>query len=433
MSKANFYVDPEFPVIDGVGHSDKQGYVNVKGGGCTNTTMFDTLTSGLHVLTSWLDRRAVFPISDVAGDGSFVNNAVDPSFSFPATASPGALNCIPEGDSRWSRCSDKVLLDRVMVNGSISRPGGVYYDSDGLLTAGGLGATYDPKCFVCLVVDSAPDGAVFNPDLVFDDSQARTVLIGGSSVPWLDPNWVGRFRVLAHDILDFTDPPPLAVNIVNQFTFDGAFYERTDSNTSYVYRPVTKGFRFDVDLAGALCSFKSSLGTYVDLVDCALHVVAVWFDGYDNTSYSLLPTQNLGIEYQSRVFFRDFLSPQSFAPAGADGAVVDDEAPDLDLLADQSAILAGLPALPDSPIRRPKKKTKASEGYYNFRPSPGAGDLFVDDPEVALLPDAPDGSALPSRRWKGARTGDFEHQGSYYGERKRWNPRNRRPTKRGKY
>lgn len=433
MSKANFFVDPDFPVIDGVGHADKQSYVNVKGGGCTNTTMFDSFVPGQHRFTCWLDRRAISPVSNVGGDPSYVNNAVDPSDAEGGVSNPGCLNAVPIGDFRFSRCSDKILLDRVIVNGSVSRAGGLWTDLDGPTTVGTPYPHPDPKCWIALVLDTAPSGLVFNPDLVFDNAQAQTAIVGGDSVPWLDQNWLHRFRVLAHEVLDFVEPRPWAVNLVDQFLFDGVTWERTISNTNYVYPFSTKGFRFDVDLNSALCSFSSSTGTYTDMVDCSLHVVACWFNGYDDTSHVLLGFENLGIEYQSVLFFRDFLSPQTFAPAGADGGVVADEAPDLDVLADQSAALAGLPALPDSPIRRPKKKTKASEGFYNFRPKAGGGDLFPDDPEIAVLPDASDGSALPSRRWKGARLGEYEHQGSYYGERKRWSPRNRRPTKRGKY
>lgn len=408
-SKANFFVDPEFPIIDGVGHADKQAYTNVKGGGCTNTTMYDPVSAGGHVFTSWLDRRAIFPVSNVAGSVSYVNNAVDPTRSVPSVASPGALNCIPVGDALYSRASDRIVLDRVVVNGSVSRAGGVWSDPDGIITCGYLHNQYDPKCFLALVCDKRPDGGVFDPDFCFDNAQSYSVTVGGDSPPWLDHNWLGRYQVLAHEVLDFTDPPPLAVPLVNQFLFDSVTWQRTDSYTNYVYRPVTKGFRFDVDLRGALCSFNGSSGTYTDLVDCALHMVAIWFDGYDNTAYTILTHQNLGIEYQSRVFFRDFLSPLSFVPAGADGGVVADESPDLDVLADQSAILAGLPALPDSPVRRPRKKTKASEGYYNFRsPSGEAGMLFPDDPEVAGLRDpGTRGSGRPPWHKKPRRRGQF--------------------------
>lgn len=399
MSKANFYVDPEFPVIDGVGHSDKQGFLNVKGGGSTNTTMFDALPPGSHLNWGWRALTVVPTWSALAE----VPAALDPTAAQldpgPITASPGCLNAITQGDSVYQRCSDKVLLSRVSVNGVVTRPGGVMWDNDGLNTVATLGSYYDPKCFIALVADLSPNGGAFNADHVFDP--ARGFPTGGHSVPWLDHDWMQKYRVLAHEIMDFADAPPLAVPLVNQFLFDGVTWERTISYTNYVWRPVAKGFRFDVDLNDALCSFSGSTGSYTDLVDFGLHVVAIWFNGSYGNAPTLLGFEELKLSYMYRLWFKDFLAPRSFAPAGADGGVVADEAPDLDLLADQSAILAG------EALEPRLKKTKASEGFFNFRPrNDPALDAFPDDFEFARLKSAKRSKSRGSRGQKFRRTDD---------------------------
>jgi len=421
MSKVNFYVDPDFPVIDGIGHSDKQGYFNVKGGGSTNTTYLDALPPGQHLNYGYFERAAISPWDNSTGDTTFPP-AKDPTYVIVGgsfVASPGCLNGIKQGDSFLDRSGDSVLLSRVTVSGTVSRPGGVFDNSDGPTAAGSLGDYYEPKCFLALVADLDPNGAPFDPDLVFDPAQGRTVLVGGTTVPWLDHNWTHRFRVLCHDVLDFTDCPPLAVNITNTFALDGAFYQRVESGTSYVFRPVTKGFRFDVDLNDVLCKYSGNSGTFADLVNFGLHFCAVWFDGYHGPGYSLVGFQNLGLEYMYRLWFKDFLSPSSFAPAGADGPVVGDEAPDLDLLADQSAILAG-----DAPEPR-RKKTKASEGFFNFRPrNDPALDAFPDDFEFARLKSAKRSKSRASRGQKFRRT---DEPGEFFDDEAE------PPYRRGKY
>lgn len=417
MSKANFFVDPDFPVIDGVGHSDKQSFVNVKGGGSSNTTMFDPLVPGSHLNWGWFTEAVVPPW----GLGGTVPSACDPTLvqlaPGAASANPGCLNAITQGDSVYQRCSDKVLLERVSVNGVVTRPGGVMWDYDGVNTVATLGNYYDPKCFIALVVDLSPNGVAFNSDHVFDPSRGAPT--GGYGIPWLDHDWMQKYHVLAHDILDFADCPPFAVPLVNQFLFDGVSYERTISFTNYVWRPVAKGFRFDVDLNGALCSFRSSNGNYTDLVDFGLHVVAIWFNGYYDAAPTLLGFEELKLSYMYRLWFKDFLSPQSFAPAGADGPVVNDEAPDLDVLADQSAIMAG-----DAPEPR-RKKTKASEGFFNFRPRSGpALEAFPDDFEFARLKSAKRSKSRSSRGQKFRRT---DEPGEFFDDEAE------PPYRRGKY
>lgn len=400
MSKANFYVDPEFPVIDGVGHSDKQGYFNVKGGGSTNSTYLDALPPGQHLNYGWFDRAAIQPW----WTSSAFPPAKDPSFvrvGSGSVASPGCLNAIKEGDTVFDRCGQSVLLSRVTVNGTVSRPGGIWTDPDGPTTVGTPYPHPLPKCFLALVADLEPNGGAFDPDLVFDTAQGRTSTIGGTGVPWLNHSWTHRFRVLAHDVIDFDDQPPLAFSLVNQYLFDGVTYERTNSDSNYVYLFRTKGFRFDVDLNDVLCKFSGNTGTYTDLVDFGLHFCAVWFNGYDSGSHVLTGFESLGLEYMYRLWFKDFLSPSSFAPAGADGGVVADEAPDLDLLADQSAILAG------EALEPRRKKTKASEGFFNFRPrNDPALDAFPDDFEFARLKSAKRSKSRGSRGQKFRRTDD---------------------------
>jgi len=424
-TKGNFSVDPSYPAIDAVGHSDKQAYFNVKGGGSTNTTMLDSLPFGSHLLYGWFARAAISPWLNVSGTTKFPP-ALDPSLNVGGLGSPGCLNGILPGDRFHDRCGDQVLLKRVTVNGTVSRAGGVFYGSDDVPgVAPSLGTYIDPKCFVCLVADLAPDGAAFDSDLVFDPAQNFSVTAGGGSVPWLDHHWSERFRVLAHEIMDFADCPPLAVNIVDQFLFDGVTWQRTISNTSYVYRPCTKGFRFDVDLNNVLVRYSGNTGTFADCTNFALHVCAVWFDGYTNANTGVpLAIQNLGLEYMYRLWFDDFLSPSSFAPAGADGPVVNDETPDLDVLADQSAAMAGDVAVVDAAEPR-RKKTKSSEGYYDFRPrfDPSL-ESFPDDFEFARLKS---GKRSKSRFSRGRKNRRVDEPGEFFEDE------TEPPFRRGKY
>jgi len=418
MSKPNFYVDPDFPVIDGVGHADKQAFVNVKGGGSTNTTMFDALAPSEHWFICSKDPTAIPPMTTA---NAFSNSDFDPTLSDAAVLSPGCLNGIRMGDNRMNRCSDKVLLDRIIVNGSVVRPSGIWWDIDGVNTVGTPYATPDPKCFIALVADLATSGAAWAPDDVFDSAMGRkTGGIEVQGVPWLDQTRLWKYRVLAHTILDFADQPPLALSLTNQFIFDGVTWQRTDSNTSYVYRAASKGFRFDVDLNGALCSFRSDTGLIDSIVDLSLHMFAVWFDGDSAGGAAITGSMfNLGLNYQSMLYFRDFLSPQSFAPAGVDGPVVDDAAPDLDVLADQSAILAG------DALEPSRKKTKASEGFFNFRPRRDPALLaFPDDFERTRLWSGKRSKSRPGKGRKFRRTDD---EPDYYGEEMEPAPR------RGKY
>jgi len=451
MSKANFLYDPSYPLVDSAGHSDKLSFFNVKGGGSTNTTLFDPPSSGVHYLQS---ARSYVGVSATLG-----SCRLDPDLNIDASgfwqlSNPGCLNAVDQGDYLWTRCGDTISLDRIEISGCVSRFGGAWADTAGQSDPNVVAFPYySPKAFVALVLDTQADRAVPPTGVDLDAGQNGPFTIGGamnvaatnfvSAVPFLElkvpPN---RFRVLAFDVLDFDGPVNRCESVVHWEGNEAGYPVTTSSvdtiRTSYSWQTISRGFRFDVDLNGVLCHYFGTGASISNVVDNALHMYVLNFDSANEDGRTLSSNAPesfgyLSCQYTSRLSFRDQLMPRSFSEAGADGGVVADEAPDLTVLADQSAILAGLPALPDSPVRRPKKKSKASEGYYNFRPSAGAGDLFADDPEVALLPDAPDGSALPSRRWKTARFGDFEHQGSYYGERKRWDPRNRRPSKRGKY
>jgi len=119
--KSAFKFDPEFPVIDAIGHSDKIGYLNVKGGGSTNTTLFEPSSVSSHYMSSWRTRSAVSPPTSA---DNFTPCAVDPTQSEPGNFNPGALNVISEGDGVYSRCSDSVRLNRIIVSGSVTRAGG---------------------------------------------------------------------------------------------------------------------------------------------------------------------------------------------------------------------------------------------------------------------------------------------------------------------
>lgn len=387
--KANFRVDSDFPVIDGVGHSDKIGYLNVKGGGSTNTTLYDPSVPSSHYLTSWRVRSAVSPPTSA---DNFTPCAVDPTHTIGGLLNPGALNVISEGDAIYSRCSSKVVLNRIVVSGSVTRAGGhafyanavgdaaigrVSYDPSAVLIS-------DPKCFVALVLDKSSNSAAFDADQVFDGSGGIHVPPTTCSLPWLDENWVSRYSVLAFDILDWSDRPGVPVLGVGTVDTTGVGVDVTQiSGLNIIYQPSTKGFLFDVDLNGVLCSFESNVGDYNDLSDVSLHMVAVWFDGYMVEGTAIPSYNNLGIEYQSKLFFEDFLSPSAFVAAGADGPVVPDDEVPLAILADQSAAMAGDGTFLDPPAKR--RHTKASTGHFNFRPkNDPAIDNFDDDPEFSV-------------------------------------------------
>jgi len=388
--KANFKFDPDFPVIDGVGHSDKIDFFNVKGGGSTNTTCLDPDSPGFHVFPSW---RSYTSVSSGTAPRSFSGCEMDPTLSADVgVAVPGCLNAIQVGDNHDQRASDRVVLHRLVVNGSLRRAPN---ESD--LEFGSLPCL--PKVFVAVVLDKAPNGAAFNCDLCFDDACAPGVGAAYSGVPWLDQKWVSRFSVLAFDVKDFGDcldapytwidtpeswsnvPPAPSVVVPSRYAF---------------WRDVVVGFRFDIDLNTVLCSFSSSSGTYTSLVDCGLHVVAVLFDGINTMGYSTTAGDfnHVDIQYQSYLLFEDFLSPKaaSMAP-GADGDVVPDDEVPLAILADQSGRMAG----DGSFLDRPVKRSKAAHGFYNFAPRSGDAMLFEDDPEFARL-QAPGANRGPTRK-----------------------------------
>lgn len=416
MSKSNFFVDPDFPVIDASGHPDVLDFTRVKGGGSTNTTYLDDVPNK-HVARRYL--QDFQPLNTGTSGGSFNGCSLDTAY--------GCLNNIIQGDNLEQRCSDRVLLDRVVVNGLLRRPAGFE------LTLGI--DQYPPKAFICLVADLHTSGAVIDWDKVFIDFSSVDVSnVPFAGVPFLKCSGNNdRYRVLAFDVVDFARDAGVGFNSVilprQVVTGGGPLPVGTVSDTTswdyYHWFPaISRGFTFDVDLNSVLCSFKANDGFVTDIVDISLHMFGCLFDGSSVMGYSPSPFGLVDVTWCADLFFTDFLSPTLFNPAGVDGGVVADEAPDLIVLADQSASLAGLPALPDSPIRRPRKKTKASEGYYNFRPSGGDGMLFPDDPEVAALAAPGSRGSDYGRRRKAARSDRYEKP---YGDEFE------RPLRRGKY
>jgi len=405
--KPNFFVDPEFPVIDGVGHPDKIGFYNVKGGGSTNTTNLDPLSAGHYYSCS----RSEIPLQTT----QFTNARFDPDYHFDASgfwqAHPTyCLNAVPVGDTDNSRGSDRIVMSRVEVVGSVYRPAGSWRDATGQSESPLPQFPYHaPKAFVALVLDTMANGAVppDNDDDVFLFGPGGAFVFPNnaiSSPPVIQPNCLrSRYKVLAYDILEFDGQISQSMAPTHWEGNEAGYPVTTFSVDSVIsqfsWPSLVKGFRFDVDLNNVLCCFNGpGQGdcSIANIVDNALHLFAWNFNGHDPIGFSTVANyQYLSIQFRSFLWFGDFLSPTVFAPAGADGPVVDDSAPALDILADQSAALAG-----DVPPPR-RKKTKASEGYYNFRPRDGAGMLFPDDPEVAAMP-APGsrGSTKGSRRKK---------------------------------
>jgi len=389
--KAPFYVDPNFPVIDGAGHSDKIAYFNVKGGGTTNTTCFDPVASSSH----WFEcyRTPVAVVSGTAPD-DYSLCSVDPVINENAHSNPGCLNSISQGDLKSQRASDRVLLHRVVVNGTIRRPA-----SESFLEFGALPVL--PKVFVALVLDSDSNGSVFNAGDVFEPSESFFASNYKSCVPFLFPTWAHRYQVLAFDIVDFgdcLDAPYTWVDTPAEWNNTPPAPSIVTPNRYSFWRDVTRGFRFEVDLNDALCSFSSNSGTYTSLVDLGLHMVAILFDGVQDVGYTVASSDfnYCSISYQSRLFFSDFLSPCVAVPAGADEGPFPEEEADLVVLADQSAVMAGDAAVAMA-FDRPQKRTKASHGFYNFRPRRGDAMLFDDDPERARLSYSQRGSKADSR------------------------------------
>lgn len=386
MSKANFLVDADFPVVDGVGHADKIAFFNVKGGGSTNTTCFDPTRNG-H---SFECCRTEVPLATSVG---LVHPDMRTGYSNILTVADSfCLNAIHPGDLNCSRGTDRVLLNRIEVSGTVYRPSGSWRDATGQSETPQPAFPYHhPKCFVALVLDTQARGAVPTDNPFFAGAAynlAATSFI--SSPPFLnDEVSSSRYRVLAYDILDFEAPVSQSMAVTHWEGNEAGYPVTTFSVDSVIcqfsWTSLVRGFRFDVCLNDVLCCFNGpddgSNCTVSNIVDNALHLYACNFNGHDYINYPTIDNFSyLSINYLSRLWFSDFLSPTSFVAAGADGAVVDSYAPDLDVLADQSAILAG-----EVPEPR-RKKTKASEGFFNFRPrGDPALSAFPDDPEVAGL------------------------------------------------
>jgi len=414
MSKANFYVDPDFPVIDGVGHSDKQGYFNVKGGGSTNTTNLDPLSAG-HVYEC---SRTEIPLGTSISLGA---GRIDPDLHYDASGfwqahATQCLNAVPVGDSYSSRGSDRILMNRIEISGSVYRPAGSWRDATSQSETPQPQFPYHtPKCFVALVLDTQARGAVpgfsvTNSPFSGGAGLNATATTNISGVPFVNDECVfDRFKVLAFDVLDFECPVSQSMAVTHWEGNEAGYPVTTFSVDSVIcqfsWTSVVRGFRFDVCLNDVLTGFTGPAAgdcTIANVVDNALHLYACNFNGHDLEGYATLDAFSyLSINYLSRLWFSDFLSPTTFAPAGAGGPVVDDAAPDLDVLADQSAILAGDAAEPR------RKKTKASEGFFNFRPrNDPALDAFPDDFEFARLKSVKRAKSRASRGQKSRRTDD---------------------------
>jgi len=394
--KANFKVDPEFPVIDGVGHSDKIDYFDVKGGGSTNTTFLDGCDDSLHYYAC--SRSTLFPVSTDArsfrADPDLQSDNTLPGVTW-FSATPGCLNSMYVGDNYGSRGSDRICMSRIEVSGIVHRPSGSEYDPFSNIAPA-------PKCFVALVLDTQSDGAV-PPDDIFinHDSRKNAPFDFGSSlsaaatvsapttVPMVAFGTSNRFRVLASDVIDFALNPETRYDWVDYAnTWEAAGVPPSVTSTVLTreqysfWRDVSLGFRFDVDLNDVLCSFSGDGHSIADIVDNSLHLYALCFDGVSLNAYVPHAFGSLSLKYISRLWFRDFLVPKvPHAPAGADGDVVPDEEVPLAILADQSGLMAGDGTFMDRPVKR----TKAAHGFYNFAPRAGDAMLFEDDPEFARL------------------------------------------------
>lgn len=407
--KPNFVVDSDFPVIDGIGHGDKISFFNVKGGGATNTTLLDPLAGSEHYYGC---SRSFVGVSSTLS-----SCRLDPDLGAGSTnawtvSNPGALNCIPIGDTLGSRGSDKVLLSRVEVCGSVQRPAGSFRQFSSVLESTPPTFPYfPPKCFVALVLDSKADGAV-PPDTPFD-------FAGGyqgapqqyvSTVPQINPDLCYRYRVLAFDVLEFDAPVNKSqwLPLVTATPDEGGTVPQNlvpDSvATDWDWPAIVRGFRFVVDLNDVLCRFSgpdvADPTTISNLPSVALHVYCLNFDGARNDGFTLSSTAPYSFEYLycnyfSRLYFADFLSASVFVEAGVDGAVVPDNDVDpMAVLADASAGLGGLPGAPE----RPSKRTKASQGFFNFRPRSGDAMLFEDDPEFSRAMVKSGRKSRPDRR-----------------------------------
>lgn len=412
--KANFNVDPYFPVIDGVGYSDKIDYFDVKGGGSTNTTFLDPLDDSLHC--HWTCRSVLFPVST-----NLAACRADPDLEFdnqvPASfwqaGTPDCLNAVYLGDTATSRGSDRILMDRIEVSGFVHRPSGTDEDDYSSISPA-------PKCFVALVLDTKSDGAV-PPAVAFSavtgglsgpwgrgGAENPAATNGYSAVPFLAFGVSHRFRVLASDVIDFALNPDTRydwVDYADTTTTEGGPLPVPETTTIVTrtrysfWRDVSVGFRFDVDLNDVLCCFRADGHAITDIVDNSLHLYALCFDGVHENGYVPHAFGTLSLKYMSRLWFRDYLIPKGpHVAAGADGDVVPDDEVPLAILADQSAAMAGDGVYIEAAARdRPTKRTKASHGFYNFLPRAGDAMLFEDDPEFARL-QAPGANRGPTRK-----------------------------------
>jgi len=397
--KANFQVDPDFPIIDGVGHSDKIDFFDVKGGGCTNTTLLDPLSdSDLHVFHS------VRPFTAVATD--LASSRLDPTWFLNGAAAPlwhnanlDCLNAPYVADNYASRNGDQLLMSRIEVSGSVVRPASSSTDDYEMFPSA-------PKCFVALVLDRFPDGAV-PPTVCFsvnDQVSNNPFDFGGafqwggsgaptSNVPFVSPSNRKRYRVLAYDVLDFSLSPETRYDWVDQLsTWTSAGVPPDVTSTVLTrerysfWRDVCLGFRFDVDLNDCLCSFGSGapgdIPSISNISTNALHVYALCFDGRSDNGYVPHAFGQLYTSYVSRFWFSDSLQARADPVlAGADGGVIPDDEVPLAILADQSGRMAGDGTFVDRPVKR----SKAAHGFYNFAPRAGDAMLFEDDPEFARL------------------------------------------------
>jgi len=396
--KANFKVDPDFPAIDGIGHSDKIDYFDVKGGGATNTTLLDPLDDSLHCAIS--SRSVAFPVStDLAACRYDPDLQVDNQTpaAFWQASSPNCLNGIYVGDNYNCRGSDRVVMSRLEVSGSLHRPAGSEYDPFSNIAPA-------PKCFVAIVLDQRSDGAA-PPNAFQDGDTATTSAVSGpffrgggmnptatnhfSAVPFLGIGVSSRYRILAYDVVDFALSPETRYDWVDYAnTWEAAGVPPSVTSTvltreQYTFwRDVSLGFRFDIDLADVLCCFSGNGNTVASILDNSLHLYALCFDGVNLNAYVPHAFGTLSLKYMCRLWFRDYLVPKvPHAPAGADGDVVPDDEVPLAILADQSGRMAGDGTFLDRPVKR----SKAAHGFFNFRPRAGDAMLFEDDPEFARL------------------------------------------------
>lgn len=429
-TKAKFVVDDSFPLIDGVGHSDKIDWFNVKGGGSSNTTLFDAGYGDLH---NWQSSRSSLVIGTNIQDGSAF---VDPDIIWkadgvPYATNPWCLNSVLPGDRRYLRGSDRIAMNRIEISGAVTRDAG-YYTYVG--SPGGLAAFpyHRPKCAIFLVLDRQADHNTFSAESFWSTGGGYNTLATNrhSNVPFVPASWLNvdtypesRFVVLAYEILDFDEKPDFSLTprfIAGTETTApwGATVE--EYRSQWAWPSCQKGFRFDVDLNDVLCCFDDAYQYYdhgVSMIsDNALHMLAICFDGISENGYTPSDFGTLKINYFSRLWFRDWLAPSiPHAPAGADGDVIPPAEDDLEVLADESAKLAGLPALPDSPIVRERKKVRKGDvGFYNFMSRNDDVLMeFPDDPEVALLPiPGTRGSSKGPARKKGRRFGS--HRGNLF-------------------